>query len=77
MVKDTPGPVAVGARGREMRRFLGRQVAEIEVTAFEPPARFALRNRSGPFDLDRTPQPAARRRAPADQLTREFPRTDR
>jgi hypothetical protein len=53
MVKDTPGPVAVGARGREIRRFLGRQVAEVEVTAFEPPSRFALRNRSGPFELDR------------------------
>jgi hypothetical protein len=53
MVKDTPGPVALGARGREIRRFLGRQVAEIEVTAFEAPTRFAFRNRSGPFQLDR------------------------
>jgi hypothetical protein len=53
MANDTPGPVAVGTRGREVRRFLGRQVAEVEVTAFQPPRRFALRNRSGPFELDR------------------------
>jgi len=53
MVKDTPGPVAVGARGREIRRFMGKQVAAVEVTGFEPPTRFAFRNLSGPFELDR------------------------
>jgi hypothetical protein len=54
MVKDTPGPVGLGARGREIRRFLGKQVAEVEVTVFEPSGRFAFRNLSGPFELDRS-----------------------
>jgi hypothetical protein len=38
-------------------RFLGRQVAEVEVTAFDPPVQFAFRNRSGPFEGDRQPAP--------------------
>jgi len=53
MVKDSPGPVALGTRGRETRRFLGRQVAKVQVTKLDRPGRFALRNLDGPFELDR------------------------
>jgi hypothetical protein len=53
MVKDGAGPVAVGTRGRETRRFLGRQVVQVEITELARPGRFALRNVDGPFELDR------------------------
>jgi hypothetical protein len=53
MVKDSPGPVAVGTRGRETRRFLGRQVVQVEITDLDRPSRFALRNLDGPFELER------------------------
>lgn len=53
MTALTPGPVGVGTRGIETRRFVTRQRAEFEVTAFEPPRRFAFSNRSGPFSVER------------------------
>jgi hypothetical protein len=53
MVKDSPGPVGAGTRGRETRRFLGRQVVQVEITEFARPGRFGLRNLDGPFELDR------------------------
>jgi hypothetical protein len=54
MLNQTGGPVAKGTVGVETRRFLGRQRARFEVTEFDAPSgRFALRNLSGPFDLER------------------------
>lgn len=39
----TPGPVGKGTRFRETRRVMGRSATEeLEVTAFEPPHRYAL-----------------------------------
>jgi hypothetical protein len=41
----TVGPVGVGTRYRETRLVNGKQAqAELEVTGFEPPARYAVRN---------------------------------
>jgi hypothetical protein len=51
------GPLAEGVRIAERRRVLGREVeSELEVTAFEPPRRFALKALSGPvrFTVDHT-----------------------
>jgi uncharacterized membrane protein len=46
------GPLAVGTRIREQRSMLGREVEnELEVTAYDPPRRFALAGRSGPVPL--------------------------
>jgi hypothetical protein len=50
----SPGPIGTGSTAVEVRRFAGRmQRAAFEITEFEPPRRFAFRNTSGPFDLDR------------------------
>jgi uncharacterized membrane protein len=49
------GPLAEGSRIAERRRVLGREVEnELEVTAFEPPRRFALKALRGPvrFTVD-------------------------
>jgi uncharacterized membrane protein len=49
------GPLAEGVRIAERRRVLGREVEnELEVTAFEPPRRFALKALKGPvrFTVD-------------------------
>jgi uncharacterized protein YndB with AHSA1/START domain len=49
------GPLAVGTRIREQRRMMGRDVDnELEVTAYDPPRRFALEGCSGqvPLSID-------------------------
>ena len=49
---DVDGAVRHGARIRELRRFLGRDVrTELEVTTYEPPHRFDVRGRSGPVSF--------------------------
>jgi uncharacterized protein YndB with AHSA1/START domain len=58
---DVDGAVRQGARIRERRRFLGRDVrTELEVTAYEPPRRFDVRSRGGPvsFAIRHTLDPA-------------------
>jgi carbon monoxide dehydrogenase subunit G len=46
------GPLAVGTRIRERRSMMGRGIDnELEVTAFDPPRRFALEGRGGPVPL--------------------------
>ena len=46
------GRLAVGTRIRERRSMLGRELDnELEVTAYDPPRRFALEGRSGPVPL--------------------------
>ncbi len=49
------GEQAAGARIKEVRKFLGRRMeSELEVTAYEPDRRFALKVLSGPvpFSVD-------------------------
>ena len=47
------GERAAGARLIERRTFLGREVSsEVEVTAYEPDRRFALKSLSGPFPFE-------------------------
>jgi len=46
------GPLELGSIVHEKRRFLGRELAdELEVVAFDPPRRLALRSQSGPLRL--------------------------
>jgi uncharacterized protein YndB with AHSA1/START domain len=49
------GPLGEGSRISEKRRLLGREAdTELEVVAYEPPRRLALRSLGGPvkFDID-------------------------
>jgi uncharacterized protein YndB with AHSA1/START domain len=49
------GPLGVGTRIREQRSLMGRVLDnELEVTAYDPPRRFALEGRSGavPLSID-------------------------
>jgi carbon monoxide dehydrogenase subunit G len=58
---EVAGAVRQGARIRERRQFLGRDVrTELEVTAYEPPQRFDVRSRGGPisFSIRHTLEPA-------------------
>jgi carbon monoxide dehydrogenase subunit G len=49
---SSDGPLAVGLRVHERRRFLGRELTdELEVVAFEPPRRLTLRSLGGPVKL--------------------------
>jgi uncharacterized protein YndB with AHSA1/START domain len=60
---EIDGAVRQGARIRERRQFLGRDVrTELEVTAYEPPRRFDVRSRSGPvsFAIRHTLSPSLR-----------------
>jgi len=46
----TVGPVAVGTRGREVRRLLGREVSfPYLITEHQPPSRSAFRTLEGPL----------------------------
>jgi uncharacterized protein YndB with AHSA1/START domain len=50
---DVDGAVRLGARVRERRHFLGRDVrTELEVTAYAPPQRFDVESRSGPVEFN-------------------------
>src|SRR5919198_1480264 len=47
--KEADGPLRVGSRVREVRKFLGRRAeSELEVTEYEPEWRFSLRVVDGP-----------------------------
>ena len=49
---EADGAVRQGARIRERRRFLGRDVrTELEVTAYEPPRRFDVRSCNAPVSF--------------------------
>src|SRR5262245_60415737 len=51
--QTTPGPLAVGVRGRDVRRFMGKPTAtEYEVTDYAPPTRFAVRSVAGPTPVE-------------------------
>ena len=55
------GPMRQGARVTEVRKFLGRRMeSEVEVTAYEPDRRFALKVVSGPvpFTYEQTLEPS-------------------
>lgn len=52
--RTSAGPTGKGSTGIETRRFMGaKQRAAFEIVEFDLPARFAFRNTSGPFELDR------------------------
>jgi hypothetical protein len=53
MKRLTRGAIALGTRGKEIRRAFGKRTTAFKVTAFDRPVRFAIRNTSGPFDLER------------------------
>jgi uncharacterized protein YndB with AHSA1/START domain len=51
--KETEGPMRVGSKLMDVRRFLGKRMElEMEVTEFEPERRFSLRVASGPFPFE-------------------------
>ena len=51
--QETPGPMAVGTRLREARKFLGKRMDLVmEVTAHEPGRQFSLRTLSGPLRFE-------------------------
>lgn len=55
------GPMRVGARGSEIRKFLGRRMeTQVEVTGYEQDRRFALKAVTGPvpFTFEQTLDPA-------------------
>jgi hypothetical protein len=53
MTRLDDGPLSVGSRGRERRRFAGTQEADFTVTELTRLQAFAFRNTTGPFALDR------------------------
>jgi carbon monoxide dehydrogenase subunit G len=61
---DTDGPVQLGTRIRERRKFAGRDVrTELEVVTYEPPRRFDVESRCGPvsFEIRHTLEPVNER----------------
>ena len=47
------GPMAVGTRISEVRKFLGRRMeSTVEVTEYEPDAKFSLKTVSGPVPFE-------------------------
>jgi uncharacterized protein YndB with AHSA1/START domain len=52
-VDDGDGPLRPGSRIREVRQVRGRRLEQlVEVTAHDPPRRFALRIVEGPLPID-------------------------
>ncbi|MEK7807225.1 MAG: SRPBCC family protein [Chloroflexota bacterium] len=50
--KTSEGPVGVGATGREVRRFMGRQMeTTFEVTEFEHDRKISFKSTSGPIAM--------------------------
>ena len=50
--KTSEGPMGVGATGREVRRFMGRQMeSTFEVTEFEPDRKMSFKSTSGPIAM--------------------------
>ena len=61
--QTSPGPIAVGATGTEVRHFMGRDVTTAwQVTEFRPPERFAFKVVTGPlpFEASYTCEPVSR-----------------
>ncbi len=63
---ESAGPVRLGSKITDVRKFLGRQLeSRLEVTAFEPGKRFSLKVVSGPLPFQITnnfePTPAGTR----------------
>lgn len=47
-----PGEVALGAKYRVLAEMMGRKIdGQMEVTTFDPPARFGFTNRAGPMQV--------------------------
>ena len=48
----SPGPLGVGARGRDVRQFFGKRTeTTYEVTEHDPPRKFAVRSLSSPVPV--------------------------
>ena len=51
--RETPGPMAVGTRVREVRKFLGKRMdSTVEVTEYQPNEKYSLRVVTGPIRFD-------------------------
>ena len=51
----TEGPIGVGSRMRDVRRFLGRQMeSTLEITEWEPNKRASMKSLSGPMKFQGT-----------------------
>jgi uncharacterized protein YndB with AHSA1/START domain len=51
--RESPGPIAVGSRWTEVRKFLGKRIDQtMEVTELEPERAFSLKARSGPVPIE-------------------------
>jgi len=51
--KTSPGPMGVGAQVLEVRKFMGRHMeSNLEVTAFEPNKKYAVKVASGPIQFE-------------------------
>jgi hypothetical protein len=51
--KTSPGPMGVGAQVLEVRKFMGRHMeSTLEVTAFEPNKKYAVKVASGPIPFE-------------------------
>ena len=49
----SPGPMGVGAQVLEVRKFMGRHMeSTLEVTAYEPNKKYAVKVASGPIQFD-------------------------
>ena len=67
--KTTEGPMGVGTRIKDVRRFLGREIeSEFEITEWEPNKGDAIKSLSGPF-----PFTGRRTFEPVDEGTRVTP----
>src|SRR3990172_3936199 len=50
---ETPGPIGVGSKAVDVRKFLGRKLElKLEVTAYKPGKRFGLKAVSGPIPFE-------------------------
>ena len=53
--KTSDGPIGVGTTGQIVQKVMGQEMKnEIEVTAYEPPKRFAAKTTSGPVSFEFT-----------------------
>ena len=51
--QTSPGPLGVGATGRDVRRFMGRQIITVwEVTEYRPPEMYGFRVVKGPVPFE-------------------------
>jgi carbon monoxide dehydrogenase subunit G len=53
--QTSDGPMGVGTTGLYVQKFMGKEMKnEVQVTAYEPPTRFAVKTTSGPVQFEFT-----------------------